>query len=79
MTQLAGFKKYGDEYKLMGLSGYGKPIYYDFLKKNLFNKNNLFNLNLKYFEFYKNNFSYNFSGEPNQNRLLSNNFFEPIM
>ncbi len=76
MTQLAGFKKYGDEYKLMGLSGYGKPIYYDFLKENLFVKNNWLNLNLKYYEFYKQNFSYNFIGEPNQNQLLSNNFFE---
>lgn len=76
MTQLAGFGKYGDEYKLMGLSGYGKPIYYDFLKKHLFNENNLLSLNLKYYEFYKKNFSYNFSGEPNQNQLLSNSFFE---
>ena len=32
MTQLAGFDKYGDEYKLMGLSAYGKPLLYNFLK-----------------------------------------------
>ena len=34
MTQLAGFDKYGDEYKLMGLSAYGEPKYYEVLKKN---------------------------------------------
>ena len=33
MTQLAGFNKYGDEYKLMGLSAYGEPKYYEKLKK----------------------------------------------
>ena len=25
MTQYLGFKNYGDEYKVMGLSSYGKP------------------------------------------------------
>ena len=41
MTQLAGFNKYGDEYKLMGLSAYGEPKYYETLKKNCF-KNEIF-------------------------------------
>ena len=27
ITQLLGFKEYGDEYKVMGMSAYGKPIY----------------------------------------------------
>tara|TARA_B100000212_G_scaffold288705_1_gene229791 strand:- start:1636 stop:3381 length:1746 start_codon:yes stop_codon:yes gene_type:complete len=39
MTQLIGFKGYGDEFKLMGLSAYGENVYYDFLKK-IFIKNN---------------------------------------
>ena len=27
ITQILGFKNYGDEYKVMGLSAYGKPIF----------------------------------------------------
>ena len=26
-TQFLGFKNYGEEYKVMGLAAYGKPIY----------------------------------------------------
>ncbi len=36
-TQLIGFKNYGDEYKMMGLSSYGQPKYYETILKNLFN------------------------------------------
>ena len=31
MTQYLGFKNYGDEYKVMGLSSYGKPKYVDLI------------------------------------------------
>jgi len=49
-TQLLGFPHYGDEYKVMGLAPYGKPLYVDKLKDVLrFEKNGLFSLNLKYF------------------------------
>ena len=49
-TQLLGFPHYGDEYKVMGLATYGKPLYVDKLKDVLrFEKNGLFSLNLKYF------------------------------
>ena len=44
MTQLLGFKNYGDEYKLMGLASYGKPIYFEKLKNNLFKNSELFEL-----------------------------------
>ena len=37
LTQYIGFDKYGDEYKLMGLAPYGKPLYQETIKKNLFN------------------------------------------
>ena len=37
MTQFLGFKNYGDEYKVtLGLASYGKPIYFDKIKDNLF-------------------------------------------
>ena len=60
MTQFLGFKNYGDEYKIMGLAAYGKPIYFNKLKDNLFqyNKNDFFQLNLKYFNHHKSNFKY---------------------
>ena len=33
ITQFLGFKNYGDEYKVMGLAPYGKPIYKDELSQ----------------------------------------------
>ena len=58
MTQFLGFKNYGDEYKMMGLAAYGKPIYYDKILTNLFDKKNEIKLNLDYFNHHKNNFKY---------------------
>ena len=49
MTQHLGFRNYGDEYKVMGLSAYGKPKYFEKLKSIINIKNNTFELNLKYF------------------------------
>jgi carbamoyltransferase len=50
LTQFLGFKKYGDEYKVMGLAGLGEPKFL----KNMQNivkikPNGLFELNLDYF------------------------------
>ena len=72
-TQLIGFKNYGDEYKMMGLSSYGKPKYYETISKNLFKKENSIRLNLKYFNHTDKNYSYKFQGKPEQNNLFSNN------
>lgn len=57
LTQYLGFPKYGDEYKVMGLASYGKPIYLDKMRqmvkladKHVSLKNGkLFELNLDYF------------------------------
>ena len=76
MTQLAGFKNYGEEYKLMGLSAFGNPKYYDVLKKNCFINDDIYKLNLDLFEFHKKNFSYNFEGQPNQKFLLNKKIYE---
>lgn len=50
-TQLLGFPHYGDEYKVMGMAPYGKPIYtgklHDVLKMT---NDGLFKLNLDYFK-----------------------------
>ena len=45
MTQFLGFKNYGEEYKMMGLAAYGKPKYFDKIKKNLFIDNQMIYLN----------------------------------
>jgi len=76
ITQLLGFPNYGDEYKVMGLACYGKPIYLDEINNNLFFKDKFFKLNLNFFKHYKNQFSYNFNGIPNQEKLFNENIFK---
>ena len=72
MTQLSGFKKFGEEYKAMGLSAFGQPVYYDLIKEKLFKEfGENFKLNLNYFNFYKKNFNYNFEGIPDQENLYN--------
>jgi carbamoyltransferase len=53
MTQYLGFKNYGDEYKVMGLSSYGKPKYVDLISKLICKKKEGFELNLNYFVHHK--------------------------
>ena len=54
MTRYLGFENYGDEYKVMGLAPYGKPIFFENLKKIvLIKKGGEFKLNLDYFLFHK--------------------------
>ena len=76
MTQLIGFKKYGEEYKMMGLSSYGKPRFKNLLKKNLFINQNLFKLNIKFFNHAQRNFAYSFSGSPEQINIFNKNIFK---
>jgi len=53
-TQFLGFKKFGDEYKVMGLAAYGKPKYLQQMEEILILKpEGKFALNLDYFAFYK--------------------------
>ena len=54
LTQYLGFKNYGDEYKVMGLSSYGKPIYVNQISNLISYKEKLkFELNLKFFLHHK--------------------------
>jgi len=52
-TYFLGFRVNEGEYKLMGLSAYGKPKYYDLIMKNLIDVKNdgSIHLNMKYFSF----------------------------
>ena len=53
LTQFLGFESYGDEYKLMGLSSYGKPNYVDLIYKLINKTKKGFELNLDYFVHHK--------------------------
>ena len=53
LTQFLGFKSYGDEYKLMGLSSYGKPKYIDQISQLIKKTEKGFKLNLKFFIHHK--------------------------
>ena len=70
-TQLIGFKNYGDEYKMMGLSSFGIPKYEDLILDKVFKKGKKYELNLEFFSHADNNFGYKFEGKPNQNNLYS--------
>ncbi|MFN7918885.1 MAG: carbamoyltransferase C-terminal domain-containing protein [Bryobacteraceae bacterium] len=48
-TQLLGFPKYGDEYKMMGLGAYGFPRYADRLRQIVKTEKDQVRLNLDYF------------------------------
>ena len=76
ITQYLGFMKYGDEYKVMGLASYGKPIYFDKINQ-LFIKKNLFSLNLDYFLHHTGNVEMTWlTGEPKIGKVFSNKLIE---
>ncbi len=57
LTQYLGFKNYGDEYKVMGLSSYGNPTYVESISNLIyFEKKFKFKLNLNYFLHHKKKF-----------------------
>ena len=66
-TYFLGFEVNEGEYKLMGLSSYGKPKYYDLILKELIDVKNdgSFQLNMKYFSFTYDN-------------VMTNNKFEEL-
>jgi carbamoyltransferase len=62
-TQFLGFPHYGDEYKVMGLAPYGKPLYVDKLRDVLiFKENGLFEINENYFLHPKNGVKMSWEG-----------------
>ncbi len=59
MTQFIGFTKYGEEYKVMGLSAYGENRYKDFMSELVkYDKKFGLRLNLEYFRHHMNDGSY---------------------
>ncbi|HUQ64847.1 MAG TPA: carbamoyltransferase N-terminal domain-containing protein, partial [Flavitalea sp.] len=74
-TQFLGFPHYGDEYKVMGLAPYGKPVYADNVKKVLeFLPDGLFTWHDEYFvKPTKAGFSYH-NNQPSVGNLFSEKF-----
>lgn len=53
-TQFLGFLNFGDEYKVMGLAAYGKPVYLDLFRRLVqFKSDGKFELDLNYFLHHK--------------------------
>ena len=50
ICEFIGYKKYGDEGKVMGLAPYGKPTYLDPIQQIISERNGNFELNLDYFK-----------------------------
>ena len=73
LTQYLGFMNYGDEYKVMGLAPYGKPVYLELLRKAvLLQRDGTFRLNLKYFLHHSERVEYTWNhGEPRVGKLFS--------
>ena len=77
MTQFLGFKNYGDEYKVMGLSSYGKPKYVDLINKLIKKKKEGFELNLEYFSHHKKKIlTINNNGQAIYRNLYSNKLID---
>jgi carbamoyltransferase len=49
ITMYLGFPHYGDEYKVMGLAPYGEPEFVDVLRRVIYPKGDVFELDLEYF------------------------------
>ena len=80
ITQFLGFKKYGDEYKVMGLSSYGKPLFYNEINQLVkFDDKKLFELNLKYFKHHDEGIEMSWiEGEPKLGNVYSNKLIDLI-
>jgi len=54
-TYFCGFKVNSGDYKFMGLAPYGKPVYYDLIRKKLVDvkADGSYRLNLDYFDYYR--------------------------
>jgi len=77
LTQFLGFKSYGDEYKLMGLSSYGNPKYVNEISKIILKTKKGFELNLKYFVHHKKKIFYtNDKGQFIYKNLYSNKLID---
>jgi len=78
LTQYLGFPHYGDEYKIMGLAPYGKPVYRELMDEIVAPvEDGSFELNLDYFQHHTNPIGYEWDGgSPKVGRLYSDRLAE---
>jgi len=78
LTQYLGFPHYGDEYKVMGLAPYGKPVYLEQLKQVvLLQADGGYRLNMDFFRHHKENIVYEWdNGVPVFGQIFSNKLIE---
>jgi carbamoyltransferase len=80
LTQLLGFPKYGDEYKVMGLSSYGEPVHLDQMRQIVrLDGQGKFKLNLDYFIHHSEGVTMTWEGgEPNMGPVYSQKMESPF-
>jgi carbamoyltransferase len=73
LTQYLGFPNYGDEYKVMGLAPYGKPLLMDAMRRIVrLQPDGSFELDLSYFRHHREKIDYEWeNGEPRVGQLFS--------
>jgi len=76
LTQWLGFHSYGDEYKLMGLAAYGKPIYSELIGKIINKKKDGFSLSKAYFSHFHKKIDYTWNGKPHVGQLFTHELEE---
>ena len=78
VTQFLGFPEYGDEYKVMGLSAYGEPVYLDKMRKIVKLKpQGKFELDLDYFLHHSEGVSMIWeSGKPEIGKVFANRLID---
>ena len=78
LTQYLGFPHYGDEYKVMGLAPYGKPVYLEEMRKVVkLMPDGGYRLNLEYFKHHKENVVYEWDdGVPVFGQIYSDRLVE---
>lgn len=76
VTQYLGFLKYGDEYKVMGLAAYGKPIFLDDFRKIVrLHRGGTFELDLDFFRHHTEGVEMTWNNEqPKVGRAFSDKF-----
>ena len=81
LTQFIGFPHYGDEYKVMGLAPYGKPVFLEKMRDIvLLDNDGTFKLNLKYFLHHNSKVEYEWSGgSPVVGNLLNTKELESLL
>jgi carbamoyltransferase len=80
MTQFIGFPHYGDEYKVMGLAPYGKPVYLEQMREIVrTHSDGTFELNLNFFLHHKQKVEYEWAGgSPTVGRLFHTQELEEL-